>query len=121
MMWIPLRSMKMKRFIFGSQRRGRWPQGTPDPRGRFFGRAANPGLPFFLPSPLFAPAAAPKGKFTVGGRPGNPLGVPLPLADTGSFSGQIPAYFRLAEVRMALPGHFGPQYLEGARRPLGPR
>src|SRR5712664_799083 len=41
MMWIPFRSMKMKRFIFGFHRRAWCPKWTPDSRSCFMVTTAN--------------------------------------------------------------------------------
>src|SRR6266568_7606079 len=41
MMWIPLRSMKMKRFIFGFHRRAWCPKWTPDSKSCFMVTTAN--------------------------------------------------------------------------------
>src|SRR5687768_15446214 len=46
MMWIPLRSMKMKRFIFGFQRRAWCPKWTPDSSSCFI---VTTGMASFLP------------------------------------------------------------------------
>jgi hypothetical protein len=41
MMWIPLRSMKMNRFIFGFHRRAWCPKWTPDSKSCFIVTTAN--------------------------------------------------------------------------------